>query len=159
MSNTGLCNKNRIALLGSIALNIFLVAFVLGHFGAFGMMPPPPPFMMGGHHMMPPMMMGGGMPPPPSFFGPSDLFSREEMKENFAHMQENFEKIQGLRQAFAEQLKNGSVTKEDVLKNFAQIDQLMMDVKKQAQEKAAEKISSMSPEKRKRFADRLLDRD
>jgi len=41
------------------------------------------------------------------------------------------------------------------LKNFAQIDQLMMDVKKQAQEKAAEKISSMSPEQRKRFADKL----
>jgi len=154
MSDTGSCNKNRKALLGSIALNIFLVAFVLGHFGAFGMMPPPPPFMMGGHPMMPPPMMGGMLPPPP-FFGPSDLFSREEMKENFAHMQENFEKIQDLRQAFAEQLKKGSVTKEDVLKNFAQIDQLMMDVKKQAQEKAAEKISSMSPEQRKRFADKL----
>ena len=154
MSDAGSRNKGRIALLGSVALNIFLVAFVLGHFGAFGMMLPPPPFMMGGHPMMPPPMMEGMLPPPP-FFGPSDLFSREEMKENFAHMQDNFKKIQDLRHAFAEQLKKGSVTKEDVLKNFAQIDQLMIDVKKQAQEKAAEKISSMSLDQRKRFADRL----
>ena len=94
-------------------------------------------------------------PPPPPFFRPSDLFGQDEMKQDFVQMQENFEKIQGLRQAFSEQLKKGSVTKEDVLKHFAQIDQLMMDVKNQAQEKAAEKISTMSPDERKRFANRL----
>jgi len=111
MSDTGSCNKNRKALLGSIALNIFLVAFVLGHFGAFGMMPPPPPFMMGGHPMMPPPMMGGMLPPPP-FFGPSDLFSREEMKENFAHMQENFEKIQDCGRRLQNSLKKAASRKK-----------------------------------------------
>jgi hypothetical protein len=172
MSDMGLGHKGRIALLGSIILNIFFVAFILGRISVFGLMPPPPPFGMGDHmppHMMfgatppPPFggMMRGGMhgempmPPPPPFFSPADLFTPEEMKQDFAKMEENFGKMRTLRQDFGKQLEQGPVSKEDVLKHFAVIDQLMESVKKQMREKAAEKISAMSPEERKRFADRL----
>jgi hypothetical protein len=95
-------------------------------------------------------------PPPPPFFSPAELFSPEEMKADFVKMQENFVKMQELRKSFAEQLKQGSVSKEAILKHFAEIDQLMSSVRNQTQEKAAAKISSMSAEERQRFAKKLL---
>ena len=162
--NTGPCNKGRAAFFGSIGLNIFLLAFVLGRASMPGLMQPPP-FGMG--HHMPPGMYDDMPPPPfggmhhghkpPSFFSPADLFSPEEMQEDFAVMQQNFETIGKLRQDFAKRLEQDGVTKEEVIEHFAEIDQFMDKVKKQMQEKAAAKISTMSPDERKRFADRLLE--
>jgi len=103
--------------------------------------------------------MHGDMPPPPppSFFSPADLFTPEEMKQDFTSMQDNFQKMKTLRRDFARQLQQGQMSREDVLKHFAALDQLMDSVKNQAQQKAAEKISAMSPEDRRRFADKLLE--
>ena len=169
MSDTQLGNKGRIVLLGSVAFNIFLIAFLLGRLSMPGLLPPPPPFV----HMPAPMMCGempppfAGMPqgrmrgdmpaPPPPFFSPADLFTAEEMKQDFAIMQQHFKKMKTLRQDFAKQLEHGQVSKEEVLKHFTEVDQLMADVKKKMQEKAATKISTMSLEDRKRFAERLLE--
>ena len=71
-------------------------------------------------------------------------------------MQQSFEKIKALRADFAQKLKANTVSKEDVLQHFGATDALMDDVRRQTQEKAAAKISTMSPEDRQRFADRLL---
>ena len=164
-------NKFSVVLACSIVVNIFLVAFMAGrmtspnailatHFPPHGedaMMMPPPPMddMRGERHFHPPMDHDGHMPPPP-FFGPSSLFSQEEMREGFVLMQQNFKKITDLRSDFAHKLKSETISKEEVLKHFNEIDQLMGEVRKQTQVKAAEKISAMPKEERQRFADRLL---
>lgn len=141
--------KQRLLFIGSIALNIFLVAFVLGRLSVFGFAPPPPPPPFGapGVH--------GEMPPPPPPVGMSGLLSREEMREQMKGMRENFGKIREIRKGFAEKLKAGPVTKEEALAHFAQIDGMMDGVRKQTQVKMAEKISSLSAEDRLRFAEKL----
>jgi flagellar motility protein MotE (MotC chaperone) len=96
------------------------------------------------------------MPPPPPFFGPGDLFSHKEMEEGFTDMKKNFEQIQALREEFAARLKKQSVTKEEVLKHFSDVDKLMSNGRNQMQDKAAAKISTMTPQERQKFADRLL---
>jgi hypothetical protein len=163
----GKSNKGRIAFFISLAVNIFLIAFTLGRISVPGFMPPhlgmegrhfgPPPGLYG---EMPPHFMHegphGGPPPRPPFFGPADLFSPEEMQTDALRMQESFNKIDGLRRDFANQLNANPLTKEDVLKHFSSIDQIENDVKKKMQEKAAAKISSMSPDERHRFANALL---
>ena len=154
MDDTSICVKKPVVLLTSLALNIFLVAFLLGRCSTHPMMPPP---FMGGHSPGG-FGMHGDMPPPPLFFGPEALFSPQEMQKNFSVMQNSFEKGQKLRKEFAAQLKKGPVTKEQVLKHFSELDQTMNDVKGQMQEKAADKISSMSQEEREEFADHLLKR-
>ena len=154
-------NKAIVFLVCSIAINIFLLAFVLGRSDLAGHRPPPPPFGGSEEMMMepPPPMLNHDRSPPPPFFGPSSLFTPEEMRDGFKEMQHNFRKIQALRLAFARQLKIGAINKEDVLKHFSEIDQLMSDVRMKAQEKAATKISKLSPEERQKFADRLLSVD
>ena len=165
MSDDKSKKAGRLVFLGSIAVNIFFGAFLLGRLTLPGMMMPlPPPFGMGGDGMVggpPPLsrMEGHGhgpMPPPSPFFGPSSLFSEEEMREGFVAMQATFKKIGILRSDFAQKLKDGPVGRGDILKHFDAIDRLMDSVKKQTQERAAEKISAMSPDERERFADRLL---
>ncbi|MDR3424570.1 MAG: hypothetical protein P4M13_05765 [Alphaproteobacteria bacterium] len=145
--------KYRAALLASVAANIFLVAFTLGRFSAPDMPPP-----MGAHGMFPPGIQRGE-PMPPPFFGPGDLFGPGEIREDETRMRENFEKMNALRQNFAKKLQSGPVSKEDVLKHFADVGQVMEGVKKEAQEKAAEKISAMSAEDRDRLAQTLLSRE
>jgi hypothetical protein len=103
-----------------------------------------------------PPQINNRMPSPPPFFGPGDLFNEKEIKEDFAEAQKNFEKIQEIRKDFSEKLKKGTVTKEEILKHFSEIDKLMNAFRVQMQEKAANKIISMSPEERKRFADKIL---
>ena len=185
MSECGLDNKGRVALLASVAVNIFLVAFVLGRVGVRDL--PPPPFggpqqvAEDGQPMMPqgdrPMMQrrhdGSGMMRgdgqglhrgmmrgvPPMAFGPGDLFAPDEMAEDETRMQEHFSKMDALRKDFAAQLQAGPVSKEAVLKHFADIDGIMDTVRKQAQERAANKIASMSEEDRKRFVETLMNRE
>jgi uncharacterized membrane protein len=142
-------------LLASLALNIFMVAFFLGGtIPPVGMMPPP---FMHDEHFIPRHGFGAEshMPPPP-FFGPEALFSPEEMQQNFSAMQESFKNGRQLREEFATLLKKEKVTKADVLKHFAAMDQAMDKVKKQMQGKVAEKISSMSQKERQEFAANLL---
>lgn len=141
----------------SVAVNIFLVAFVLGRFSA----PMPPPhgpmgFGIPGGMMPPPMEMRHGDRGPPPFMGPGQLFSPDEMKKEDELMHQSFEKANALRRDFAARLDKGAVTKDEVLQHFAGVDQVMDGVRKEAQEKAAEKISAMSQDDRLKFARSLL---
>lgn len=198
----------KILILISFAMNIFLIAFMMGRFSSSHAKPPhdfsnrgpqgmpsqpmplggmepmprrdmqhPPMPMDGRPHQpnqipnqpmpnddrQPPMPMGqkppqpnNRMPNPPPFFGPGDLFNEKEMKEDFAETQKNFERIQEIRKEFSEKLRKDNITKEEVLKHFTEIDKLMNVSRNQMQEKAANKIISMTPEERKRFADKIL---
>lgn len=156
--------RRRCLLIGSVALNIFLIAFVLGRFSApgmmmppfAGMMPPGMPPMMGGPHGMP----GRGVPfPPPPFIGLNDIFNEDEMREVFTKIGETFAQLQVIRSDFAKQVEAGPVSKEEALANFSRIDEAMMNVKESFQQKAAEKISQMTPEQRKRFAEKLASKE
>ncbi|MDE1900487.1 MAG: hypothetical protein KGI37_02440 [Alphaproteobacteria bacterium] len=156
---TGTCasSKTRTALFVSVAANIFLVAFTLGRFSDH---PYGPPHGFDGFGPPPPGMYGDnahrhGMHPP--FFGPELLFSADEMRAQQHDMRADFAKIAALRAGFAAKLAAGPVSKDDVLQNFAAIDQVMDAVKKETQEKAAEKISTMSDADRMSFARRLAD--
>ncbi|MDR3448949.1 MAG: hypothetical protein P4M15_04235 [Alphaproteobacteria bacterium] len=158
--------KGGAALFVSVAANIFLVAFTLGRFSTPGFMPPPG---FGGHAMMflpgmhagpPPFGESGDfMPPPSPLFGPGDLFTPDEVRADELRMREDFAKIEGLRKDFATQLETGPISKDDVLKHFSDIDQVMNTVKKEAQTRAADKISAMSPEDRQKFAQSMLGKE
>jgi hypothetical protein len=141
-------NKGRVALLASVAANIFLAAFVLGHLSGESYAPPLPPEMDRG-------VMHRGFPP---HMGPKDLFRPGEVSADETRMREDFEKMQSLRTAFAEKLQAGPVSKENALRHFDEIDQVMGGVKKDAQERFASKIASMSEEERKQLAERLRER-
>jgi uncharacterized membrane protein len=149
MTTEGQNNKERLALLGSVVINIFLVAFVLGRISVFDVPPPPPPPPGGGP------AMHGDMPPPPPMVGPAELLSPREMRADMDAMQGKFENVRELRKAFADKLKAGPVTKEEVLDHFKQVDQLMSEIRDQTQEKMATKISTLTPDQRERFADRF----
>lgn len=149
---TDKCGKKTIiALAASVGLNIFLAAFALGHTftlhphpGDVGPMPPP-------SFAMNKPAGGPGMP----FFGPQALFTADEMRAQEEKMRDNFEKVAGLRKTFAEKLSAGAVTREEALAHFAAIDQIMDPVRKEAQGKAADKISQLSDEDRRTFAQNL----
>lgn len=150
--------KLGVTLATSVALNIFLAAFMLGHVSN---MPPLPPehggaWGMGREHHH----HGGpdGMAPPPPFFAPGELFTQEEMKQDAEQMHSSFEAAQALRKAFAERLQKGSISKEEALAHFAEVDRLMDNTKKHMQEKVAEKIAAMNAEERSHFAEALLKR-
>jgi uncharacterized membrane protein len=157
---------NRITklLLGSASLNVFLIGFIVGHHGGprpcdmmfHGPGLGPPPFLAGMHADG---RLGAGPEPgaPPPFFGPDDVFHPQDMKDNLASLQKNFDQIGYLRKEFAEKLKQGGVTKVDVLAHFATIDKIMDDLKQQMQDKAATRISTMSPDEREHLANRLLE--
>ncbi len=140
--------KLSVALLVSAAINIFLVAFVLGRMGP--PMMPPPPELRGG--------IAEGMPHrhPPTF-GPIDLFAPKELQAEESRLRPKFEEMDAMRRAFAGQLKAGQVSKEDVLKHFDSIDRIMESVKKEMQERAAEKIGRMTESERERFSRFLLE--
>ena len=174
-------SKLQYALLASVAANIFIGAFVLGKLSApvLPPPPPPPPFEMGGHMPAPPpeglsgaqddkrrghpgekwregrrSTRGEHMPPP--LFAPADLFSPEEMDDGFAKMRATFKQVRALRKEFAEKLKQGEVTTQQVREHFAQVEQMMNAAKQEMQEKAAEKISAMTPQQRQEFAEKML---
>ena len=143
--------KCHIAFFASIAANIFFVAFALGRLGPHDMFPQPMEHGGPFHAEMRP-----GLPPP--MFGPGDLFEPDEMRADEARMRKDFDEMDALRKTFATQLQAGPVSKESVLKHFADIDQVMDGIKKEAQGHVADKISSMSEDERKHFAQTLLDR-
>lgn len=82
--------------------------------------------------------------------------SRTEMKEQTARLRKQFDQLIALRLDFARRLQNGPVSKEEVLRYFAETEEVLESERKQAQQEAVDRISSMSPEDRKRFAQRLL---
>lgn len=107
-----------------------------------------PPHASGHSGRMPP-------PPPPPFISPMDVFSREEMEQEFAQMRANFEQIAALRIEFAQKLDASGMAKEDVLSHFAEVDALMSKVRTESQQKLAERISAMSEQERKALAAKL----
>jgi uncharacterized membrane protein len=172
------------ALLGSVAANIFLAAFVLGrltspaaapHYeqlqkmgvssgyvpaplGMQGRGPGGPGGGPGGPGMMGRGPGGPGGPQPPPLFRPEDVFNAQEMQQAMQETQANFQKADQLRADFANKLEQGSVSKDDVLKHFADMDAIMNSVKLKVQEKTAEKISTMSDDERKQLAQRMKQR-
>jgi hypothetical protein len=112
----------------------------------------------GGEFGGPPQRQAGNMPPPPQLLGPGDLFGPQDMQQNMQQMQKNFDKAQSMQRDFAQRLEQGPISKEEVLKHFAEVDAVMNGVKNQVQEKAAQKISTMPDEERKQFAARLKER-
>ncbi|MDI1228832.1 MAG: hypothetical protein PSY14_14220 [bacterium] len=137
-------------LLASVALNVFLAAFVLGRMSVLPQ----------GDSMPSPAGMQTALrngPPPPPMFGPQELFG-EDMKDNFKEVQAHFEKVQTLRQEFAQDLMKGKVTEEQAAQHLAAIDAEMDGVKKSVQGKAAKKIADMPDEKRIAFAKRLMEK-
>jgi hypothetical protein len=161
--NKELSPRGRIVLIGSVTLNIFLLAFVLGRMSMGPPPPPPPPHggpgFFGMHEGPPPHGPHpgdhGDMPPPP-FFSPSGLFSPEEMKADAAKNKENFDKMHDMRKAFGAQLQQGPVTRDQVLAHFAEIDQIMDTLRHSTQDRVADKITSMSVEERARFGEKLV---
>jgi hypothetical protein len=97
------------------------------------------------------------MPPPP-FFGPRSLFTPQEMEKNFSLMKKNFDAMQKLRADFAQRLKKGSVSREEVIAHFSDVEKIMEEVKKDMREKTADKISAMTLEERESFAQQLLEK-
>jgi len=148
-------NRTHPLLLLSAGLNIFLVAFLLGR-ETMPMLPPHNFMESAEHEHMHRRQMDGGMPAP--FFGPSELFSREEMRDNAEHMQKEFKKLDALRKDFAAQLEKGPISEADVLKHFAQVDTIMAEIRSQTQQKVAEKIGAMNADERKAFAHHLTER-
>lgn len=162
MTGSRMRNKERAALWFMLVINIFLCAFLLGQVGLPAMIFPDAsmeahPAMPEAYPPAPPWMRGSraDMPPPPPFFGLGDLFSPAEMKEQAARLRKQFDQVSALRLDFARRLQNGPVSKEEVLRHFADTEEVLESVKRQAQERAADRISSMPPEDRKRFAQRL----
>lgn len=142
--------KKNWLLIGSIALNIFLVAFVLGR---VSMMPPgfPP---MGGP--MPPFMhAGGGMPRPP-FIMPEMVLSHEEMQKELPFAMERFEKIAKLRKQFVQDMEKGNLSHEEIVHHFDEIEAVMEELKNHMKETISAKLAKMTPEERKRFVKELM---
>jgi hypothetical protein len=115
------------------------------------------PGMMGGRGG-PGFGRPGGAPQPPPLFRPEDVFNAQEMQQAMQEMQQNFQKADALRADFAHKLEQGSVSKDDVLRHFADVDAIMNSVKLKVQEKTAEKISTMSDDERKALAAHLQQR-
>lgn len=137
------------ALLASVALNVFLVAFVLGRMSVLPASLPAPAFTKGDQR---------NGPPPPPMFGPQELFGADEMKDHFKEIEGHFEKMQALRKEFAQTLMQGKVTEEQAAQHLAAIDAEMDDVKKSVQGKAAKKIADFPDDKRLKFAKRLMEK-
>ncbi len=157
------------ALLGSVAANIFLVAFVLGRMTSPAAAPQTMGFPfgqmqqqgMGGPFGGPPPRMNGspgGPPQPPPIFRPEDVFNAQEMQQAMQETQQNFQKADALRADFANKLEQGPVSKDDVLKHFADMDTIMNSMRLKVQDKTAEKISTMSDDERRQLAQRLKQR-
>ncbi|MBL8712606.1 MAG: hypothetical protein JNM12_06880 [Alphaproteobacteria bacterium] len=140
---------NNKALLASVALNVFLAAFVLGRMSVLPPSMPAPAFTKGDQR---------NGPPPPPMFGPQELFGADEMKEHFKEIEGRFEKVQALRKEFAQTLMQGKVTEEQAAQHLAAIDAEMDGVKKSVQGKAAKKIADLPDDKRLEFAKRLMEK-
>ena len=150
-------SRLHIMLFGSLALNILLFGFIFGRSSPFLFHPPWGPRFADGVMSLPPPPPGIHHFGPPPLFGPDALFNPDEMRDAERRFSENFDQINALRHQFGARLESGPVTKEEALKHFADIDQIVAAVQKEAQEKAASKLASMSPEERQRFASFLSD--
>ena len=130
--------KNDKILFASIAANIFFIAFILGGLAK----PTNLPFG-----------------PPPPFLDVFEIVGHKELMEGFSDMQSRFGEIEKARQDLSKKLYQGPVSKEEVINSFGKIEKVMFEVKDRIQDKAAEKISKLSPEERKKLADKLSEKD
>lgn len=131
----------------SVAVNIFLAAFVLGRVSATGT-------LTGTSSAV----QAGGMfsPPPPPMFGAEDLLGPDI--KDLPEIEQHFAEMQKLRQDFATRLKQGPVTKDEARAHFAEVDRRMDSVKAGLQDKLAEKIAGMNDADRARLAARLMEK-
>lgn len=156
MSERFWTHKGSMALILSVAVNIFLLAFTLGHFNG-RQQAPFDRMMMAGNRPYAHGGPGRGFMPPPGI-GPHDLFGPKELQLDETRMREHFEKMDALRKDFASKLQAGPVSKEEVAAHFAAFDEVMNNVRMEARDRAVERISSMSDEDRKNFAQKLMRR-
>lgn len=159
-------------MLASLAVNIMLISFVVGRITVTPPKPPLPATAMVSYasgeqcehgweeedEMAPPPYHGAhdDMPPPPPFFGPHDIFSREEMEHERENMHAHFEQMDAMRTAFAHVMEQRAVTKQEVLDHFAEVDKIMDGLRISTQDKVADKIAKMNDTERKEFAQKLL---
>jgi hypothetical protein len=159
------------ALLLSLAVNIFLAAFLLGrastglggldlghlspfhtaavdagfchHGGLPGEMPPPPDGGLSGppHH--------------PPFIHSNAVFSEEEMAADEPFIKQEFAKIRELRTTFIQQLATGEVSEHDIDQHFIAVEKVMDELKDHVRKRVAKKIGAMTPEERKQLSERL----
>lgn len=169
---TGL-SKSQLALCVSLAINLFLLAFMAGRMTAAPFMPMPPmpmavPMMIGPGPMPPfgaqgpgglgpsPMDHAGDMMPRPPIALLGKLFSPEELRQEFADVQQTFATMNKMRAEFARQLAAGPVTKDAVLQHFAATETLMTQSLRKLQTKVAERVSTLPDTERRDFAAKLL---
>lgn len=131
----------------SVAVNIFLAAFVLGRVSMTGSLT----------GTASPVQAGGiFLPPPPPLFGAEDLLGPDI--KDMPEIEQHFAEMQKLRQDFAARLKQGPVTKDEARAHFAEVDRRMDSVKAGLQDKLAEKIAGMDAAERARLAARLMEK-
>ncbi len=148
--------KRSAALVVSLALNIFLAAFLLGRVSTG---PGTHDWHGDGgpcHHGGPPPgeSHGGGFGPHghPPFIPPDALFTPQEMEADHPYMAQEFGKIHALRDDFTKKLATGQVTKAEVDNHFIAVEAVMDEIKTHIRHQAAQKIMAMTPEERKKLA-------
>ncbi len=147
------------AMLASLALNIFLVAFMLGRGSAMlpGFSPPMggmPPMVAGS--MMPPGMPGGNPMARPPFIMPGMVLSKEEMDAELGFAMARFQKMHALREQFAADVEKDDLTPAQIKQHFEQIEAVMEELKNHMKEKITAKLTRMSPEERRRFVKEMM---
>jgi len=146
-------NKNRLIYFGSIALNIFLVAFVIGQCHWFHSGLPPIP-----HEQVQtdkPGQRGYGMFGHTSAMMSQVLFSQVEIEANRKFIDDGMARARKVRVDLAEQLKSGRANPGSIKQHLDAVDAIMKEIKDRVRQKAIDKITAMSPEEKNRLADIL----
>ncbi len=150
--------KNRLIYFGSIGLNIFLIAFIIGrchwfHPGQGAITIPAIP-----QEQMQADKPGGrgyGMFGHTSATMSQVLFSQVEIEANRQFIDEGMARARQVRIDLAKQLRAGHTTPESIKEHLAAVDAIMKEIKDRVRQKAIEKITAMSPEEKNRLADIL----
>jgi uncharacterized membrane protein len=121
----------------SLALNIFLLAFLAGR---------------PGHHSMPPE---GMLKPPPPFLRPESVFSAEELAELDQFAQPRFAAMQQLRETFAAQLESDTLPPDALPAYFAATDSIMNELRDHMQEAMSAKLATLPAQARADMAQQL----
>jgi uncharacterized membrane protein len=154
---------NNKLLLASVVANVFMAAFILGRLSAPAVQPapaitmPPPPVEQAARPGPGPANGAGEHQAAAALplFRPEELFTREEMQQTAQELRPQFEKIRALRQGLAAKLQDGSVSQDEIMKNFAEVNHAMGEIQGVMQQKAAQKITSMSDAERTKLVHRL----
>lgn len=155
---------SRTALLVSLGINIFLVAFILGRLT--GPVMPMPPMPFGGADM--PSVTAAAPPAgdeepchsKKAFYGKKDgvlsgLFSEAEMNTHSEAARTKFDQIKKAKQDFAARLTEGPVSEEEAMAFFTAMGGHFERMKAEMHVKAAAKVAAMDDSQRAAFAARL----